>query len=85
VYQWDEWSAWPRPRVSFFTLDRRGTRPRAAAEREIAAEKPHAATGIAGRRLARSVPARRLRHHRHYRDVPQGAVRRISAMGGGLG
>jgi hypothetical protein len=48
--------------------ERRGAQARVAAEREIAAEKPDAAVGGAGRGLARVLPARRLRHDRYDRD-----------------
>ena len=48
--------------------ERRAVEARAAAEREIAAEKPDAAVGGAGRGLARIVPARRPRQDRYDRD-----------------
>jgi hypothetical protein len=48
--------------------EKRAAAARTEAEREIAAEKPDAADGGAGRGLARIVHARRLRHDRYDRD-----------------
>ena len=48
---------------------RRSAEARAAAEREIAAEKPGAGDGDAGRGLARILPARRVPHDRYDRDA----------------